>query len=100
VLCFPARSDDSSTSDPSGYDLGRETGATREQPEFREVDLDTYVTLWEKPVRAVEERPPLSQAELDAGWREHPGGLRENVITGEWDDSCFVHVAPRRPRRP
>jgi hypothetical protein len=63
---------------------------------FREVDPTTFLAAWEEAQHAVRERPPLRQAELDAGWREDPGGsgLRRNLITGEWDDSCFVHVAP------
>jgi hypothetical protein len=70
--------------------------ARDEQPErFERVDPETFLALWEKAVRAVPERPPLTQAEFDAGWREDPGGssLRRNEITGELDDSCFVHVS-------
>ena len=67
----------------------------------REVDLGTFLAAWEEAVRAVRERAPLTEAELAAGWRDDPSGsgLRRNEITGEWDDTCFVHLAPSRPRR-
>ena len=67
----------------------------------REVDLGTLLAAREEAVRAVRERAPLTEAELAAGWRDDPSGsgLRHNEITGEWDDTCFVHVAPRRPIR-
>ena len=66
---------------------------------FREVDAEMFLAAWEKAVRAVKERPPLTQAEQEAGWQEDPGrgGLRRNTHTGEWDDTCFVHLQPRRP---
>lgn len=66
---------------------------------FRKVGPETFVAAWERAVQAVRERPPLTEAEVAAGWREDPSGsgLRHNEITGEWDDSCFVGLAPTRP---
>ena len=68
---------------------------------FREVDAETFEAARSKAIQAVRERAPLTEAELAAGWREDPAGsgLRRNVLTGEWDDGCFVHVSPRRPSR-
>jgi hypothetical protein len=63
---------------------------------FREVDPDTFSAAWEKAVHAVRERPPLTQAEIDAGWRHDASGLRWNIYTDEWDDTYFIHLAPRR----
>jgi hypothetical protein len=65
---------------------------------FREVDPETFLAAWEKAVRAVRERPPLTQAEINVGWREDASALRWNIRTDEWDDTHFVHLAPRRPR--
>jgi hypothetical protein len=67
---------------------------------FREVGPGTFLAAWERAVQAVRERPPVTETELTAGWREDPSGsgLRHNEITGEWDDTCFVHLAPIRPR--
>ncbi len=78
----------------SGDDL------TSDLPRLREVDLETFETAWKRAIQAVRERAPLADAELAAGWSEDPAGscLRLNVVTGEWDDTCFVHVAPRRAR--
>ena len=66
--------------------------------EFVEVTREEFAQAWEEALYAVRERPSLTRAEIDAGWREDAGGLRRNVRTGEWDDSCFVHLAARRPR--
>lgn len=71
---------------------------TNDPIRFRQVDPQTFRAAWEEAVRAVRERPPLTQAELEAGWRADPSGLRHNEIT-EWDDSCFVHIAPRGPHQ-
>lgn len=65
---------------------------------FREVDPETFLVALEKAVHTVRDRPPLTRAELDAGWREDASGLRWNLNTDEWDDTYFVHLAPRRPR--
>ena len=65
---------------------------------FREVDAETFAAARKEAIRAVRERTPLTEAELAAGWREDPvSGLRRNVVTGEWDDTCFVHMSQRRP---
>jgi hypothetical protein len=43
--------------------------------------------------RAIAERPPLTEAEKEEGWEEDPtSGLRMNRMTGEIDDSLFIHV--------
>jgi hypothetical protein len=80
---------------------GFDAGAMSDLPyiRFREVDAGTFEDAWTKAVQAVREPARLTEAELAAGWREDPvgSGLRRNVVTGEWDDSCFVHVAPCRP---
>jgi hypothetical protein len=58
---------------------------------FDEVDCETFKAAFEGAARAVRERPPLTQAERDAGWSEDPiSGLRRNEVTDEWDDSFFV----------
>ena len=69
---------------------------------FRAVTRQAFRRAWERAVQAVRTRPPLSPAERAAGWTSDPAGsgLRHNTITGEWDDSCFVHLAPKRPARP
>ena len=76
------------------------TAPDHDSTTLQEVDPTTFLEAWEEALHAVRERPPLTQAELDAGWRDDPAGtgLRRNEVTGEWDDSCFVHLAPRRPR--
>jgi hypothetical protein len=67
---------------------------------FVTTDPETFLAALERAAQAVEERPPLTGAEVTAGWREDPSGSgqRHNEITGEWDDSCFMHLAPIRPR--
>lgn len=72
-----------------------------DESEFHEVDPEEFAERWEPAQRAVRERPPFTEAEIEAGWREDPGGsgLRPNELTGELGDSSFVHVAPRRPSR-
>ena len=67
-------------------------------PQPAEVDAETFEAAWRKALQAVRERAPLTLAEIAEGWQEDPlSGLRRNVVTGEWDDRGFVHVAPRRP---
>lgn len=71
---------------------------TDELTRFRKVDAETFEAARSKATQAVRELAPLSRAELAAGWRaDPPSGLRRNMVTGEWDDGCFVHVAPKRP---
>jgi hypothetical protein len=70
-----------------------------EEPmKFRKVDAKTFEAARSEAVHAVRELAPLTPAELAAGWRADPAsGLRRNLVTGAWDDGCFVHVAPKRP---
>ena len=67
---------------------------------FRKVDPETFLAAWERAVQALRERPPLTETELTASWREDPSGsgLRHNEITGEWDNTHFRHLAPNRSR--
>jgi hypothetical protein len=67
-------------------------------PQFRRSDAETFEAAWNKAVRAVRERAPLTKAEIAAGWREDRLSLlRRNVRTGVWDDSGFLHMGPKRP---
>jgi hypothetical protein len=83
-------------------DLASEVGAgwvICDANQFIAVDPKTFLAAWEEAGQAVRERSQLSGATVAGGWREDPSGsgLRQNDATGEWDDSCFVHVAPIRP---
>jgi hypothetical protein len=82
----------------AGYEEADEGNRMTYDPgRFREVDAETFQAAWHKAVREVRERPALTQTEHDAGWRQDPSGLRLNVVTGELDDTCFIHLAPRPP---
>jgi hypothetical protein len=70
----------------------------RKKDEFGEVRPAEFAEALDEAFRAVHGRAPLTGAELDAGWREDASGLRWNVVTDEWDDTCFVHLSPLRPR--
>jgi hypothetical protein len=71
---------------------------TEERLQFRTRDAETFESARSSATEAVQRRAPLTQAEVAAGWTEDPlSGLRLNTVTGGWDDSLFVHVAPRRP---
>jgi hypothetical protein len=67
---------------------------------FREVDAEMFLAAWEKAVRAVKERPPLTQAEQEAGWQEDPGGsgLRRILTPASWTTpaSSICNRADRR----
>ena len=70
---------------------------TDELTGFREVDAETFEAARSNATLAVQELPPLTLAELAAGWRADPvSGLRRNILTGEWDDACFIHPTPKR----
>ena len=68
--------------------------------EWIESTPEELAELRQVTLRAIRERPQLRPDESEAGWRDDPSGsgLRWNDKTGEFDDSLFVHVAPRRPR--
>jgi hypothetical protein len=72
--------------------------STNNRTRFQEEDAETFEAAWKKVSHGVCERTPLTQAEIAEGWREDPvRGLRRNVGTGERDDTCFIHLAPKRP---
>jgi hypothetical protein len=65
---------------------------------FHEVDAQTFEAARKAAVQQACERAPLTQAEFTEGWREDPAsGLRRSMVSGEWDDGCFLHLAPKRP---
>ena len=69
-----------------------------EPTRFREVDAEMFEAARSAAARAVRERAPLTETKLATGWGEDPAsGLRRNVLTSEWDDTSFVHMAPKRP---
>lgn len=71
---------------------------TDDRGQFRKVDAATFEAARSKATKAVRDRAPLTQAEVAAGWTADPlSGLRLNTVTGEWDDSYFAHVTPKRP---
>lgn len=71
-------------------------GWLEDRRQWRRATLDEFLAAHVRAVTAIEERPPLTAAEQEAGWREDPGGsgLRVNEQTGELDDSCFVSHPP------
>jgi hypothetical protein len=66
--------------------------------EFRRATKEEFMAAQAQAVRAIAERPPLTEQEKEAGWEESPSGLRINRITGEIDDSLFVHIGPSSGR--
>jgi hypothetical protein len=66
---------------------------------FHEVPIEEFLAARDEAAAAIKERAPLTPEEIAEGWSEDPvSGLRMNSVTGEFDDSHFVHVGPRRPR--
>jgi hypothetical protein len=67
--------------------------------EFRRASKEEFMAAQAQAERAIAERSPLTDDEKQTGWAEDPSsGLRMNRITGEIDDSLFVHVGPSSGR--
>lgn len=64
--------------------------------EFRRATAEEFQRAFDQVEKALAERPRLTEAERETGWEEDPwSGLRMNKITGEIDDSLFVHRSTR-----
>jgi hypothetical protein len=85
-----------SNSESSGGDEEQESPAEVPDIQFRRASKEEFLNARADGVRAIAERPPLTEAEKEAGRDEDPiSGLRVNRITGEIDDSLFVHRSTR-----
>jgi hypothetical protein len=88
-----------SNSESSGPDEPQQSPADVSDIQFRRASKEEFLNAQAQVERAIAERPVLTEEEKKAGWEEDAiSGLRMNRVTGEIDDSLFMHVGPSSGR--